>query len=262
MGTDLSLAMPLERRLRPTKGAPCPMLQRLRGVRPCRADSLLSGYRALTVVTPHPDDESLGAGALLYEAALRGMACRVICVSDGAGSHPRSRRWPPARLAARRAEELTAAVACLAPQAEILHLGYPDGAVPRASHAFEAAADRLHEAIGATDRTLVATAWAGDPHIDHAACWHLVRAALDRTAQRRLLAFPIWGRFRTDLSAVRLDGAAVMAVAEEARAAKRRAVACHRSQMGDLIDDDPDGFCMPQWMQASFLQDPEIFLAA
>ena len=50
------------------------------------ADALLGG-RPLLVLAPHPDDESLGCGALLAHG-LAGPGAHVACLTDGAASHP------------------------------------------------------------------------------------------------------------------------------------------------------------------------------
>ena len=43
-------------------------------------------------------------------------------------------------------------------------------------------------------------------------------------------------------------------------AAKRRAIAAHRSQYGDLIQDDPAGFRLPAGLLARFERPFETFL--
>jgi LmbE family N-acetylglucosaminyl deacetylase len=58
--------------------------------------------RPFVVIAPHPDDESLACGGLLALASCEGVRAAIVVVSDGAGSHPGSRAWPPARLAALR----------------------------------------------------------------------------------------------------------------------------------------------------------------
>ena len=50
----------------------------------------LLGERPLVVLAPHPDDETLGCGALIFDAASRGADCHIICVTDGSRSHPRA----------------------------------------------------------------------------------------------------------------------------------------------------------------------------
>jgi LmbE family N-acetylglucosaminyl deacetylase len=58
--------------------------------------------RPFIVVAPHPDDESLGCGGLIVDACRQGLPGKVVIVSDGAGSHPNSKAYPPDRLTALR----------------------------------------------------------------------------------------------------------------------------------------------------------------
>lgn len=79
---------------------------------PITPDALLQG-RAVLVLAPHPDDESLGCEALLAHAFARPTAnfrAHVVCLTDGAASHPGSEAVSPSRLAAIRRLELRAAI--------------------------------------------------------------------------------------------------------------------------------------------------------
>lgn len=203
---------------------------------------LLEG-RPLVVLAPHPDDETLGCGALLHDAAAMGIDTRVICVTDGSRSHPGSTLWPPARLAAGRRRELEAAVRILG--ATAMWLGHRDCAVPEDLD--------LSPLIPAD--ALVLASWGGDPHCDHEAVARLARRAA--RSDTRLAFYPIWGRFAEGRTVAR-----PLTATAAARAAKRRALACHRSQMTALIDDDPQGFVMEDWRQAHFLDHPELIIAA
>ena len=211
--------------------------------------ALLQG-RPLVILAPHPDDETLGCGALLFDAAAQGTACHVICVTDGTRSHPGSRRWPAPVLAATREAELRAACAILAPAAKVTCLGYPDCAAPEDRQA----AGRV-SALIEPDALVLAT-WAHDPHIDHQQVAGLAMGIAAGRADIALAFYPVWGRFIDRVADVRLIDASNAALA-----AKRRALACHRSQMTGLIDDDPTGFVMTDGHQAHFLTHPEIILA-
>jgi LmbE family N-acetylglucosaminyl deacetylase len=72
----------------------------------------VTGGRAL-ILAPHPDDESLGCGGLIAAACEAGQPPIVVILTDGAGSHPHSRRFPPDILRATREAETLAALACL-----------------------------------------------------------------------------------------------------------------------------------------------------
>ncbi|MFD0389233.1 PIG-L deacetylase family protein [Tistrella bauzanensis] len=97
-------------------------------------DRLTDGGPVL-VLTPHPDDESLGCGAAIAAASRRGVAVTVAVVTDGRGSHPDAPGFPPERLVALRLRELRKAVATLtgsrlrAP-ARVVALGERDQGIP------------------------------------------------------------------------------------------------------------------------------------
>lgn len=212
-------------------------------------DELL-GNRPLVVLAPHPDDETLSCGALLFDASARGGECHVICVTDGSRSHPRSRQWPAPRLAQERQAELRRAVAILAPQARVRWLGHRDCAAP-------SDADTAREICGLVpDHALVMASWDGDPHIDHERVAQLACHMAAHRPDIALAFYPIWGRFGKRTAPARMIRASAAA-----RAAKAAALACHRTQMSALIDDDDGGFVMEDWRQAHFLGHAEIVIA-
>lgn len=220
------------------------------------------GNRGVVVIAPHPDDESLGCGGLIAEATARAIPVRVVVVSDGAGSHPGSRLYPPPRLKiVREGETLRAMLALgLAPDA-VTFLRLPDREVPSMGEDAEQAADRIAaiaREIGAA--TLLVT-WKHDPHGDHQAAHAIARLAQQRLPGVRLRSYPIWGwtlpaRHQVDEGrpqGMRLD-------ISRHHQAKRAAILAHASQTGDLVEDDPDGFRLEPAMIERFVTMPEIFL--
>lgn len=206
-------------------------------------NELLQG-RPLVVIAPHPDDETLGCGALLFDAAAAAVDTTVICVTDGSKSHPNSASHPPQRLATLRRREMEAATNILG--ARLHWLGHPDCEVDETAP--------LGHLI--PEGALVLASWAGDPHRDHESVARMAKAAM--RSDLALAFYPVWGRF-TDVATA---GTRRLRASPEAAGAKRRALACHESQMSRLIDDDPDGFVMEDWRQAHFLDHPEIIIAA
>ncbi|MGX9965577.1 PIG-L deacetylase family protein [Roseomonas sp. F4] len=233
---------------------------------------LLGTEGAAMVLAPHPDDESLGCGGLLAACAGEKRQASVVVVSDGAGSHPFSREWPPERMAALRQAETRMAAVLLGLDAAKLHfLGLPDRAVPRRGADFAAALDRLVLLAPKPPLTLFA-AWRHDPHGDHAATFVLAQALHRRLgAGVRLLEYPVWGmahahpipgfplppapRLASPPRGYRLEIGAWLGL-------KRRAVAAHRSQLGHVVRDDPGGFVLPQAALDLAFRDEELFLEA
>ena len=212
------------------------------------------------VIAPHPDDESLACGGLLAEACRQGLRGKVVVVSDGVGSHPNSKAYPPDRLRFLREEEARQAAAELGLKPEdILFLGLPDRFVPsegeEAERAIGAIADCARE-IGA--RSLFVS-WRHDPHCDHEASYQIARAVQRRFGKLRLFEYVVWGHTLPPSTEVDPIGGFRVQVDQEALEKKRRAVAAHRSQTTSLIDDDPDGFRFTQSGLARFDLPYEFF---
>jgi LmbE family N-acetylglucosaminyl deacetylase len=220
----------------------------------------LAGEGGIVVVAPHPDDESLGCGGLIAEACARGRAVRVVIVSDGCGSHTHSAAYPPDRLRALRESETLEAVAALglAPE-HVRFLRLPDGHVPTDGPAAEEAAAAIAETASQCAAGAVFVTWAHDPHCDHKASAAIVAKA--QVGAARVFAYPIWGwtlpegtEVGTGPSGYRLDVTPHLP-------AKAAAIAAHRSQITDLIADDPTGFRLEPEMIARFAKPHEIFVA-
>jgi LmbE family N-acetylglucosaminyl deacetylase len=239
-----------------------------------RAGDILAGFEHLpeadlvrvvgdrfAVIAPHPDDESLGCGGMIAEACRRGMPPDVVVLTDGAASHPGSSAYPPALLALIRKRETRRAMACLGLPAHKLHfLNVPDGATP---HDEAGLADIVRDlcAVVADCDTLLVT-WRHDPHCDHLAAYLAVRAAAD-ILSARVLEYPVWGLTLADdvvLPPTPWRGWRVNMAAQ--LTAKRAAIACHESQHGKLVRDDPSGFVLPADFLSRFDRDWEILLEA
>ncbi len=210
----------------------------------------------LVVLSPHPDDETLGTGGLIAAARGAGHAVHVVIVTDGAGSHPRSQSYPASRLVAlRKRESATAATLIGLSPAEITHLDLPDTRAPTDGPDFDAAVARILSIVRETRaRTLLAT-WRHDPHCDHEAVAAMARAVREAHPGTALWSYPIWGWHLPDGTVVdegrpqgfRLDIAPWLP-------RKRAGIAAHASQMTDLIADDPDGFRFTEATLAPFVQ--------
>ena len=234
----------------------------MRALPPADLDAIDGGRTAL-VLAPHPDDESLGCGGQIAEACARGRPPLVLVLTDGAGSHPRSRTYPPARLAAVREAEARAAVAALGlPPGRIDFLRLPDTAAPTSGPGFDAAVRAILGRAARAGCGVLLAPWRHDPHCDHEAA-HLMAAEAARRGGLSHLAYPVWGWTLPDDTVLPGDAPAGWRL-DVARhlPAKRRAIAAHASQHGGLVTDDPTGFRLPPAFLSMFDQPFETYVRA
>jgi LmbE family N-acetylglucosaminyl deacetylase len=216
----------------------------------------------LVVVAPHPDDESLGCGGLIAAATTDGIPVRIVVVSDGAGSHPNSVSYPPARLRRLRESETLAAAAELSVPADgVAFLGLPDRYVPTEGPDAVAAVASIIRIAQACGADLMTVTWQHDPHHDHQAAFALACAACGQLPAIRLCAYPIWGWILPPDQVLPDDIPQGFRLAVERQLpAKRRAIAAHRSQISRMIDDDPDSFTLSAADLARFDQPYETYV--
>ncbi|MFQ3563013.1 PIG-L family deacetylase [Streptomyces gramineus] len=150
-------------------------------------DACLPARGRVVVVAAHPDDEVLGFGGALAVLAQRDVELTIVSITDGEGSHPRSRVVTPSALARLRARELRSALDELgAARARIVRLRVPDTRVARHE---EDVVDALAPHLRAAD--LVAAPWTGDLHSDHEAAGRATVTAARRAGAPCAL-YPVW----------------------------------------------------------------------
>lgn len=240
-----------------------------------KASAVLAGMRALPiadldvitsgaatlVLAPHPDDESLGCGGLIAECCSRGQPPVIVILTDGVGSHPASKAFPPARLRTVRAREAQDATRILGvPDTHLHFLNVADTVAPHAGPEFDALVTVLAGLLRRHDCHTILAPWRHDPHGDHVAASAMAAAAA-HDAGARHWAYPVWGWTLpgdADLpgnapSGVRIDISRHLNL-------KRRAIQAHLSQHAGLITDDPQGFQMPPEFIALFETPTETYL--
>jgi LmbE family N-acetylglucosaminyl deacetylase len=217
--------------------------------------------RPFIVVAPHPDDESLACGGLIADACRLGLRGKVVIVSDGVGSHPNSKAYPPDRLRLLREAEARQAGAELGLKPEdMLFLGLPDRFVPCVGEEAERAIDKIVQCVEQIGARSIFVSWRYDPHCDHEASYQNARKAQRRVGELRLFEYVVWGHTLPPSTKVdQIPRGFRIRLDLEALEKKRRAIAAHRSQTSDLIDDDRDGFRFTQSSLARFDLPYEFF---
>jgi LmbE family N-acetylglucosaminyl deacetylase len=228
----------------------------------------IKGWRDLTdgkpfiVLSPHPDDESLGVGGLIALARHHDQDVSVILLTDGSKSHPNSRAYPRDRLIATRRSELAEAgrILGLTPD-RLFELGFLDAAAPTVGPDIDRSVEDVGKIVTASGAQSLFVTWKHDPHCDHEAAAGLAEELRRRYPFLKLWSYPIWGWHlppSQPLLAPAPEG--VRLAIDLVLPQKRAAIEAHVSQMTNLIDDDPDGFRFTAETLAPFLRPYEYYI--
>lgn len=212
----------------------------------------------LLVVSPHPDDESLGTGGLIQSVLAGGGRVDVLMLTNG-DNNPWPQRYLERRLwigaearqrwADRRRGEVASALARLGVGGERFEaLGWHDLDVTRQlSAATMPAIDAVAAVIARTAPTLIALPALGDRHPDHGSGHVLVRlAAMKAASGARLLNFMVHGKAAAATPSFAID------LSPTLHQGKREAVLEHRTQtslsLGRIMRwvDRPEVFSAPE----------------
>lgn len=232
---------------------------------PLYEEQMVREFGRTLIVAPQPDAESLGCGGLLALLAKHQQPCEVIFLGDGSSSHQNSPSFPPPVLVKLRRYEALMALAELGlDKSAARFMNLPDGALPRMNEAnFSETAEDLCHHMQAFRPDTVVIPWRRDPTGDHRAAHELARSATGALGYYpRILEYPIWSRLGSsprdaphpgEMIAWRIDTTSVQSI-------KLRAISAHLTQVGNVVDDDPEGFHLHPHMLKPFLQPYDVFL--
>jgi LmbE family N-acetylglucosaminyl deacetylase len=173
------------------------------------------------VVSPHPDDEILGAGGLIRAAARAGCEMSILSVTDGEAAYP---DWPG--LEDVRCQELRDALSAVTPlTVTVERLKIPDGRVNEHRARLFATLDR-----SVTPSTLLVAPYERDGHPDHDAtgevCCHIAKS---RAAT--LWRYPVWTWHHSKPDRFAGDAWGRLQLGAADVQAKARAIGCFKSQL-------------------------------
>jgi LmbE family N-acetylglucosaminyl deacetylase len=220
----------------------------------------------LLLIIPHADDEVLGCGGLIAEASDLRLGLQIVYLTDGAASHRGSPTWPPDRLARVRRQEALQALAILGVKNDqVLFLDWPDASPhSSSSEAFTHSVEVVFRWAGHPAPRSVWAPYEGEAHCDHQAAWALASAIRNRwtSPPPDLLAYLVWAWNEPDIART-LDGRTVWNLAcAHQTARRRRALACHETQLGTLIDDAAEAFALPAALSALADGSSQLFVEA
>jgi LmbE family N-acetylglucosaminyl deacetylase len=218
-------------------------------------DALLPPLARLVVVAPHPDDEVLGCGGLIHDAATAGREVCIVALTDGERAYPDEPAWPPERLAPARRMELHQALAALgAGDADVHHMGLGDGTL---ADLHDDMVQVLASLCGPRD--VLCVTWGRDGHPDHEAASRAARAVA-RQQGFALFEYPIWGWHWADAAQSPFgDGLLRYELDAPARAAKQAAMRRFATQTGE-VSPAPSTPILPPAVLQRFQRPFEIYL--
>lgn len=210
----------------------------------------------VVVVSPHPDDETLGAGGIISTLTRAGCQVEVVALSDGEAAFPEANAHERSELARVRRIEQERALARLGlSKRACTRLGLPDGKLSSVRGLARRIASRLQGAH------YCLAPYRGDGHPDHEAAGHAAAAAsaLDGA---QLCEYVIWAwHWQSPANAEFLwSRGKRVALDENAREAKAHAMLEYTSQTqsyGRFASDEP---VVPEPVLAHFRRDFEVLL--
>jgi LmbE family N-acetylglucosaminyl deacetylase len=252
-------------------------------LRRARVLELPEGQPDIIVLAPHPDDETLGCGALIMRTLGNGGRVSIVVATDGAESHA-GQDVDRAKLIELRHRELLEAGARLGlVESDVVVLGFGDGTLNE--HLDKLTSD-LAEVVAGQPAAAVFVTCAEESNPDHAALATAAATAVHRSrgTAAMLWEYPIWLWSDWPISRrFRIAGlrrllslwfrAAVSTVAVTPYAAeKAHAVRAYRSQLGEAVpaaadragpgpvDLLPGVVALPEVVLERALNGPELFL--
>jgi LmbE family N-acetylglucosaminyl deacetylase len=199
----------------------------------------------LLIVSPHPDDEVLGAGGLIRQWACTAGPVTLLSITDGEGAYPDWQGLDRVRRA-----ELDRALAMLCGSSLIrVNLAVPDGRVREHTRILRAAL----EALADDDTTLIAP-YESDGHPDHDAAGK-VCCEFAQAAGRALARYPIWAWHHSSPAGM-TGGWGRFPLEPQTRRAKAAAARCFVSQ----LRPDRRTPIVPEHVMAYFSRPYEAFV--
>lgn len=204
------------------------------------------------VLAPHPDDETLGAGALIASLRSRGVPVAVVAATDGENCYDVSQSERAAIRVVREQEQAQALAALGVASNDIHRLRLTDSGLALLENELTAALMQIAE----PGIHLVAP-WIGDFHPDHEACARAARAVAEaKGLTLTYYFFWTWHRGEADV----LQSQPIRRFVPQPAALRQKATAlqCHRSQ----LEHDSGHPILPTHLLGPAAWPYEVFLPA
>ena len=212
-------------------------------------------FESMLSISPHPDDETLGAGGLISSMCAKNVDVFVAAVTDGEHAYTADLNAESIALGRLRSDEQRRAVSRLGVESDrVIRLKLPDSAV--ASQQKELV-DLLFEVITSNGIQHIVAPWRGDFHPDHYACG-VASEELARLTHTRLTSYFFWTWHQGAIATVLDLPLKKLSLSPVLLQAKLEALAFHRSQLEREFGEP----ILPQSLLAPAGRPYEMFLVA
>jgi LmbE family N-acetylglucosaminyl deacetylase len=178
--------------------------------------------KLVLVISPHPDDETLGIGGFISTQVSEGVPVQVVAVTDGENAYGRG----DFTLAANRRMEQSAAVKQLGLRSsDVIRLGLTDSGV---SSEQSTLVERLLPLV--SRETHIFAPWIGDFHPDHEACGRAAQTVA-RSAGASLTFYFFWTWHRGTPQLLQGLPLRSLSLSADHRRSKLSALTQYRSQL-------------------------------
>ncbi|KTC85533.1 MULTISPECIES: PIG-L deacetylase family protein [Legionella] len=178
-----------------------------------------TNFKAI-ILSPHPDDETLGAGGLIVDLIRRNIDVKIIAITDGENAYKNIKDLREIR----KKEQENALKKLGVSKNKIIRLMLEDSSVHLAENKLE------HLILPFIDKNITLIApWIGDFHPDHEAVGR-VAVKIASNLKINLIFYFFWTWHHSTISEIRHLPLSIYPLGANTLNLKQRAITCYRSQ--------------------------------
>ena len=202
--------------------------------------------KSTVVISPHPDDETLGSGGLIARLRSRGTDVTVVAVTDGENAY-----GDDVGLGEIRVREQTNALGKLGVEPQhVVRFRFPDSGLKDCERRLT---DMLQTVVSAN--THIVAPWRFDFHPDHEVCGRAAKA-IAREKGLQITSYFFWTWHRGDRKILNGLQLVSLHLTPDEILAKQDALRCHQSQL-----QHPGGSpILPEYLLEPTRRSFEVFL--
>jgi LmbE family N-acetylglucosaminyl deacetylase len=218
----------------------------------------LTTTRSCLVLAPHPDDETLGCGAIIMRKLAAGTPVHIVIATDGRHSHHSSKVSVNELIEIREEESRRAGDVLGITRENIFFLRFEDGCLAQHRTSLRG---RLAGLLNTLNPEEIFVSSIIDAHPDHRVLAELARELAHAEGRYPVLyEYPIWFWDPRQWQFSRfIERRPRIARTENFLARKREAIAAYRSQVSNLTGEPDWAITLSRSFLRQFLQPEEIF---